>query len=411
MKTKVLVKDLKQGMFVFELDRPWLDTPYLIQGFTIESEDDIRELAKYCEYVYIDPLKGQFGTHVHRSAAPRAAGQRVQPVPAGGANFRGNVVYRDARLAENEIPAAKEARSAANEIVTKITAGMEKGLNLDVASAQNAVEGLRESIVRNPDALLFLTRLRDTKSSAYNRAINVAVYLLAFGRHLGFSKEDLSALGLAGLLLDVGKLQLPPELLDKSTNLTPQEYNLLKRHVAFGEKMLREAPGITDKLIQIVSEHHERENGSGYPRGVAADQISVHGKMAAIVDCYEELVIQRAQGTPVPPHEALQLIHSWGGRYFHPTLVEAFIQCVGIFPVGSLVELNTGEVGIVLSHNRASRMQPSLMLVLDPKKQRHESPRMLDLMATPMNDFGVQYEIARSLEYGMYGIDPKDYYL
>jgi len=239
---------------------------------------------------------------------------------------------------------------------------MEQGLKLDLAVVQQAVEGLRDSIIRNPDALLFLTQLRNTTASNYDRAINVAVYLLAFGRHLCLTRQDLSELGLGGLLLDVGKLKLPMELLEKSTTYTAAEHALFKRHVPMGEAMLQNIPGVTDRVMEMVSQHHEREDGSGYPRGLRADQSGTFGRMAAIVDCFANLVMERSYARAVPPHEALQIVYAWGGRFLHPALVEIFIECTGVYPAGSLVELMTGEVGILLARSVCRRDQDKSLI-------------------------------------------------
>lgn len=407
MKQKILVKDLKPGMFIYELDRPWVDTPYLFQGFTIWKPEEIEELAHYCEYVYIDPIKGQYEIQPTERGAKgsRLAGKSESSVLL----FRGPNTYQDTRPMEAELDTAKEVQQTAAEIAEGIAISMQTSLSLDLNSARGAVDGLRESIVRNPDALMLLSRVREVKSSEFQRAIDVTVYLLAFARELGMSKEDMSVLGLGGLLLDVGKLKLPSELLDKAAAYTAAEYMVLKRHVAYGEMLLCNVPGIPEGAMQMVMQHHEREDGGGYPRGLRTDQISTFGRMAGIVDCYTDLVSPKTQGFPMSPQEALQMIHSWTGRHFHPALVDVFIGSMGIFPPGSLVELNTGEVGIVLSRGRGGRLQPRLLLVLDPKKNRYPTPKPLDLSARPFNGYGIQYEIGRGLEFGMYGIHPKDY--
>ncbi len=407
----MFVRDLKPGVFVSELDRPWLDTPYMFQGFLIQSEGDIEELAKYCECVFIDELKAQPEKQtkgpqkqpkVRLESVPEpghgTAGHRVILPTVDQKSFRGKTSYPDKQSAEKELPFATEARQAATQILDSVRTVMEKGLNLDVDQVQHAVEGLRESIIRNPDALMFLSQLKNTKSSAYDRAINVSVYLLAFGRYLGLSRDELSDLGLGGLLLDIGKLKLPVDLLEKKSTYTPAEHALFKKHVVFGESMVENMSGATEKVREMISQHHERENGSGYPNGLHGKDLSTFGKMAAIVDCFEELVIERPFSRPLPPHEALQLIKAWGGRFFHPALVEHFIQCTGVYPVGSLVELTTGAVGIVVSQNRKNRLQPRVLLVLDSRKAALPSPKVVDLLTDRENEFGLEYEIGRSLE-------------
>lgn len=414
MKEKVLVGDLKPGMYVFELDRPWLDTPYPMQGFRIESQEEVDEVKKYCEFVYIDPLKTHYAGSTSRmrlaghivgssAAAEGAAHQfvRIQP---------GAVTYVDEQPVEKELPRARQVHTSAQEVIRRIRDGIQKTGRLDVKTASALVENLADSIVSNPDALLLLAQFRRKAASTYEQAISVSIYMIAFGRQMGLPRDELSLLGLAGLLLDIGKLNLPVELLEKGS-YAAAEYALMKRHVAFGEELLRKSPGIPDKVIEIVAQHHERENGSGYPRGLLGSGTSVYGKMASIVDCFRELSIGQPNATPLPAHVALEMMHGWAGRFFHPTLLENFIQCVGIYPVGSLVELNTDEVAVVIAHNRVRRLRPRIMVILDSDRKPYSTPKMVDLMYEPLSDFGVSYEIKRGLEPGMYGIDPKDYYL
>jgi HD-GYP domain-containing protein (c-di-GMP phosphodiesterase class II) len=258
---------------------------------------------------------------------------------------------------------------------------------------------------------MLVVRLRHESEAAYDQAVSVAVNLLAFGRQIGLPRSELGLIGLAGLMLDIGMLQLPPELLKKDTPLTAAEHALMKRHVQFSVDMLRKTPGIPDRVIEIVGEHHERENGSGYPRGLPGTEVTVYGKMAAIVDCYRELTIGRPGRAAVSTYEALEIMHGWGGQFFHPMLMEQFIQCIGIYPVGSLIELNTGEVAIVVAHSRVRRLRPRIMIILDSKKKPYEKPRPLDMSLEPLNNAGTPYEIKRGLEHGMYGVNPEDYYL
>ena len=164
-------------------------------------------------------------------------------------------------------------------------------------------------------------------------------------------------------------------------------------------------------MIEVLLEHHERENGSGYPRGLTGREVRVYGKMAGIVDCFRDLTIGRPGRAGVATHVALEIMHGWAGQFFHPTLLEQFIQCIGIYPVGSLVELNTGEVAIVVAHSRVRRLRPRVMVILDRHKKPCGTPKPLDLGQHPIGEGGASIEIKRGLEHGMYGVNPEDYYL
>ena len=404
LKQKIFVKDLKLGMYVNELDRPWLDTPYLLQGFLVQFAQDIDEVSKYCEFVYIDPLKGQYIGQTSRLLSVDDAGN--------GAVKLGPIRYENKLGVEDEMPRAKAVSDDAVKVINRIRLEIEDNPKFAVKNATVLVESMIDSIVDNPDALMLLTRLRQSDVSAYDHAIEVAIFMLAFGRQMGFPREELSQLGLGGLLLDIGKIKLPKELIEKTQPYTPAEHSLMKRHVTYGENILRSSAGISRAVIDIVAQHHEREDGSGYPRGLKHSEITVYGKMAAIVDVYRELTSPNPNSNVGTSYDALQTMHGWAGKFFQPGLLEQFVQCIGIYPVGSIVELNTGEVAIVIAHSRVRRMRPRVMLILDPKKRPHANPVMIDLMNDPISPLaGVRYEITRGLEKGMYGIDPKDYYL
>lgn len=401
------VSDLQPGMYVSELDRPWLGTPYLIQGILIRSQEDIDELARHCTHVQVDLDKSEPFAIPKREAAPRGA----HDVPTPRTRFHGTEVYADARSAEEELPAAGEAHDTASRMIDQIRNGMEQGHKLQVGAAKQAVDAMRESIVRNPDALLLLARLKHSGSALYDHAINTSIHLLAFGRHLGLPRESLTALGLGGLLMDVGKLNLPADLLAKGVLLTPEERRRMKEHVSSGEALVAAAHGIPDDVREIVSQHHEREDGSGYPRGLHANQLNAYARMAAIVDCYEELVGTRPGAPAASPFQALKELRDnsrWG---LNPALVEQFAHCIGLFPVGSLVELSTGEVAIVLTHGRAQRFLPRVMVILDPHKRPYETPRAVDLRSAEAVAGNVCPEIVGDLPQGAYGIDPVRYYL
>ncbi|HUF21516.1 MAG TPA: HD domain-containing phosphohydrolase, partial [Burkholderiales bacterium] len=332
------------------------------------------------------------------------ASARGGPVPIGAAT------YTDRHTVEQELPRAREVYNEAQEVVNRIREDVGKNRVFDARRATVLVNGLVDSIIANPEALMLLLMLKQEAESAFDQAVMVAVNILAFGRQLGLPRDELSVLGLAGILLDVGMVQLPKELLAKKT-LTPTEHAIVKRHVGFSQDLLRKSQGVPERVVEIVGEHHEREDGSGYPRGLIANEISVYGKMAAIADCYRELTTGTHGRLRMSAYEALEMMHGWSGRFFHPTLVEQFIQSIGIYPVGSLVELNTGDVAIVMEHSRTRRMQPRVMLILDPKKRPYATPKAVDLAHGSLSDAGVPYEITRGLERGAHGIDPKDYYL
>jgi HD-GYP domain-containing protein (c-di-GMP phosphodiesterase class II) len=227
--------------------------------------------------------------------------------------------------------------------------------------------------------------------------------MIAFGRHLCLPSDELSILGLGGLLMDIGQLKQPANVKkDKASDF----------HVFYGEQILSQIPSIPEKVLQITSQHHEREDGTGYPHGLSSNLISTYAKMAAIVDIYENMIAKgmNTPDSPVSPFEAIKILWDLRRTWLNPTLVQQFAHCVGLFPVGSLIELNTGEVAIVLTQSRTNRMQPTIMIVLDKEKQPYDSPITVDLANNPECD-NMAYEIVRDLKPAAYNIDPEKYYL
>lgn len=430
MHEKIDVAYLQTGMFVTELDRPWLDTPFLFQGFLIETDDEIAELRHYCKYVLVDPLRS-IGWDPWRDTPERKEALRrmqmldreaqknpLAPLPLalaedrpGGPFARNLNRYPDRARLEEELPRAKEIHHQAEQAVQQLFEELQQHGTTDLDRAHEVMDGMVESIICNPDALALLSRVKRASAYVYGRSVSVAINMLLFGRHLGFPRDHMHLLGAAGLLLDAGTAKVPPGILSKNGRLTPEEYETIKRHVQSGLEMLRECKGVSEKLLNIVACHHEREDGSGYPRSLRGAEIGVPGKMAAIVDCYDALTSERPYARSFSPYEALQHLYDWREHLFHMELVEQFVQCLGIYPVGSLVELNSGEVAVVLAHNRVRRLKPRVLAILDAAKQPYAAPVPLDLLTAPKRVGDQPYEIARALEHGMYGIDPRDYYL
>lgn len=426
---KIDVDNLEFGMYVSELDRPWLDTPFLFQGFTLTTDEEMAALRQYCRYVIVDPLRSTVPVRTRRPAA--AAQTDIRTVEREGADPiplivldddrprtpRGRLMrdlgtsYPDTASVEDELPAAGRSQERAFAVMERVFTSLNTNGVINHEELREAITDMTESIVRNPDALLLLTRLKRKSDYAYDHALGVAVHLLAFGRHLGFPKPQLHILGTAGLLLDIGKIKLSSALLNKQGPLDPDEYNQVKRHVAFGIEIARRIPDIPSQVIDVIAQHHEREDGSGYPVSAKAEDCGILGKMAGIADTFVALVSDRPYATPAAPFEALQMLYRWRGTYFQEELVEQFIQCLSIYPVGTLVELTTGEVAIVLAHNRARRLRPRVMAVLGPDKSPYAAPVMIDLLTHRPDANGHRCEIRKPLPEGMYGVDARNYYL
>jgi HD-GYP domain-containing protein (c-di-GMP phosphodiesterase class II) len=215
---------------------------------------------------------------------------------------------------------------------------------------------------------------------------------------------DIERAGLVGLLQDIGMLDLPQEMLQKVTRLEPAEFKIIRGHVARSREILAGAGGLPAEVAQIAALHHERYDGSGYPGGLKGNALGVIGAMAGMVDTFDALTVKRPYAEAMSPSNALNLLFRMRGRTFHPQLVEQFIRCIGYFPVGSIVELNTGEIGVVVAQNAEQRLQPKVMVVRDPQGQPLRPQKYLNLAKLPKATADEPYRIRRTLEFGRAGV-------
>lgn len=393
-KRAVPVEELEFGMYVAALDRPWTDTPFMFQGFHLRTDQQLAALRKLCKQVYVDPEKSELPDG--RGAAPQF-------------KIRGSAAYPEAVAVEAEFKPARQLYDRSVAELEEVLKPLGKpGGVLDAPAVKDSVTRLTDSVVRNPDALLLVTRLREKSAVAHARALQVSIYMLVFGRFLQLERGELELLGLLGLLQDVGKTRLPASLLEKKAPLSAEEIEVAKRHVQHSADILRATPGLPEKLPELALLHHERQDGTGYPRGLKAEAIGLYGSIAAIADTFDALTAVRPYAEPLSPSSALSYLYRERGSGFHSELVEQFIQCVGAFPVGSVVELNSGETGIVITQNLVRRLKPRVMVVLDPDGKPLRPQKILDLDKDPEVRPEEPYRIRRTLEQTKLRIDPND---
>jgi HD-GYP domain-containing protein (c-di-GMP phosphodiesterase class II) len=300
---------------------------------------------------------------------------------------------------EEELPFARDIYARFEQVVADSLERLHDEGSLDPDELADAVGRMAESMQRNADAMLLLDGVRKKSGPQVERALSSSILMMAFGRSLEFDRKRLEMLGLAGVFLDVGKSCVPDAVLNKSAMLTPAEYRIVKKHVVRSAELVRAANGrFPAGLDDIILQHHERQDGSGYPLGLKGDQIMLEGSMAGIVDSFSALTLPRPFAQPHAPSNALNLLHTMRGTCFDETLVERFIRCVGGYPVGSPVELNSGETGVVIAQNSAHVLEPRVMLVLDREGQalRHPQP-VLDFSGGPAMQTGEPYRIRRAL--------------
>jgi HD-GYP domain-containing protein (c-di-GMP phosphodiesterase class II) len=410
--TRVDSAELEIGMYVSALDRPWLETPFLMQGFLLQSREDIERVREYCKYVYVDKIRSQNRSLLSRlvmRADPAAAKRQVRERPRIALEkiFPGRKLkaYPEVTTWQEEEKEAEVALDSLVGDVVDVFDHVRDGGNIDLARVKGAVSPIVESMSRNPDACMWLARMKQHDQYSYQHALSSSIWSVALGRQLGLGRPDLRALAMGGMLMDIGKLRVNQELLKADRDLNDEEEIELRAHVASGVSLLAEKGMVNQDVMDMVACHHERYDGTGYPRGLKGEMIPAAARIAAIVDTYDALTSLRAYAKPVSPAEAIRIIYHARDEEFQAELVEAFIQAVGVYPAGTLVELSSGEIGVVAAESRVRRMLPTVVLLMDAQKNRLAETRMIDLMKEAELTEGHGPKIRKSLEPGAYGID------
>ena len=391
IEKKVSVLHLKPGMYVSNLDRPWTDTPFLFQGLLINGDAEIEELRKHCEFVYIDEERGE-SADVYLSDD--------------------NKKDREDIKVEDELPRAKETHKRLQKEFRKLTELIRSSAPIDVSNISSEVNTLVEGSMRCSDAYVLLTRLREKDNYTYGHCLSASIFSVLMGKQLGLKKDELEEIAIGHLLFDIGKLRLPERILKKGASLTETEQILARKHVEYSVKILGDAQGIKPSTIDIARFHHERYDGSGYPSGLSNNQIPLYARIAAIIDAYDAMTSSRPYSQQKSHEMVIKEMYARKDIEFQGDLLETFIQSLGTYPTGSLVELNTGEVGIVLQQNKISRLRPRVMIILNREKEFNNYFPIINLLSKEQDKKeGKTIEISRTLEAGAYGIDPTEFYL
>lgn len=384
-------------MYVSRLDRPWRETPFLFQGFHIVDASEIEEIRKQTEHVYI-----------------LVADEEIEVATTGReiGNFGLNADQHDERHErrsvtpiESELSAARKPHEEISRLIEEVESALQSNDELDMPRIKETIGYMIHSIERNPDAYIWLTRIKRYSSYAYNHSLTASVWATAFGRQLELDEQSLNDVAVGTLLMDVGMTRIPKEILQKTSRLTHEEWEVVKTHVRSSVQMLKDTTGISPDVIQLIATHHERLDGSGYPRGLRGTAIPLLGQMAGIVDFYTAITLPRSFMKAISPSAALQLLYKQRDRYFSEKLISGFIQTLSTYPTGTLVELNTGEVGIVSSQNPGFLLRPKIILLLDSSKRSYNSYPILNLLDELTDQRGQPLYIVRSVADGDYDMD------
>lgn len=408
---KIATSDLQVGMFVSQLDRPWIETPFPLQGFPIRSQDDIEKLRVWCHLVWIDVRRSV----VNPALPPHAVSQRPVTRPAADTTkqaVRGNLGkftptrYRTSQPLKREVATAAPYHREVSRAMLHLLSQARESKTLSYPVARKAAAVVVQSVMRNPDAMVWLARLKDKDSYGYSHSVRSSILATVFGRHIGLPEDVLLNLATGTLLMDVGMARLPREILaSPEASLSREQKAELHQHVGYSLDILESCDGINEQILAVVQYHHERYDGSGYPHGLSGSQIPLLARIAGIVDTYDAITSPRPRAEAVTSTEAVSALYDQRDKAFQSALVEQFIQAIGVYPTGTLVELSNSEVGVVIAQNSTRRLRPQVMVVLDQDKRQLSIPKVVDLLEVERDDRGQPLTIAVCLKAGAYNVD------
>ena len=402
---KIPVSELQLGMYVTALDRPWLESPFPFQGFPVESREQLATLQKTCEHVYIDEEKaaGQKAPGSGQKAASRDPTRPItltmERTDLTGLGWRGRDSFRQ------DMRKVLSSRGKLHRHVQRLLSDVRFGRSADTREARILTLELVDVAVANPAAALWLTNLETKHEYTASHCLNVCILSIVFGMHLGLSQDSIVELALGALLHDIGKMRTPVSILDKPGLLTEDEFDVMKKHPVDGFNILRKHKDVSEKCLEIVQLHHERISGQGYPFGLKSDEIPVHVRIVAIADVYDDITSNRVYHEGIPAHTGLNMMFHWAPRDFGEDMMQEFIRCIGIYPIGSLVELTSGALGIVMSTNPASRLRPIIMLLRDAEGKPYDRRPLINLAMPSARGGEPKWSIKRVVDPNAYGID------
>jgi len=375
MVKKVKVKELKAGMFIQDINCGWLDHPFFGRSLKLKDEQMVEKIVNFgIREVYIDT---ELGLDVDSAPTKEELDQELfeEIHKIDEINFDDIMPVS----VDKEISGAKKVRKEAMKTVQNVMNNIKMGAQIHKEEVELVVHDIIISMLRNPNAMMSLGMLRTTDEYLYQHSIGVCALMVSFGKFLGFDSQVLKEVGLGAMLHDIGTMKVPNEIITKESGLTEEEYEQVKKHVTYGRSILNETEGVTDISLVTAYQHHERIDGSGYPLGLKDDQISKAGKAIAIVDVYDALTTKRCFRHLVPPTEAIKMIFERAETKFDKELVQKFVKCIGIYPIGSLVRLESGLLAVVFDHSTEDLLRPVVRVVYDTKNQRIVMPYVIDL--------------------------------
>lgn len=381
MIKKIAIRELHPGMYVHDLNCSWVPHPLFPTRFKVKSDKEIEKLIELgISSVYIDSAMGDDAPH---AATEEEVRRTVESALLKVADIQCENESSQAISTRDEFASAVQIHQEAHQTIQGVMSDVRLGKHSEMESIEPAVHGIVDSIFRNSGALIQLGGIRTKDQYTFAHSVNVCALLTAFARTLKIGHDMTRQLSIGGMLHDIGKMRVPDAILNKPSGLTEYEFDEIKQHVRHGEDILSSVSWIPSIALQITAQHHERYDGSGYPAGLKGAQISQFGQMAAIADVYDAISSARVYHEAMEPAMAIRKIQEWSEHHFNAELVSHFVRSVGIYPIGTLVRLESGLLGIVIEHFAANLLRPVVRIIYDVRKRWKVEPRDIDLSRQP----------------------------
>lgn len=376
MIKKIAADQVCVGMYVHKLDAEWMAHPFMRTHFPVQNESVAQKIRQSgIQSLYIDTVRG-----CDLPTAPTAQEARqvsLQKTLAIAAQQPG--MEKKCSVLE-EIAQAQQVAREANQFMHRLMEDVRLGQQVEVEAVQPMAERMVRSVFRNKDALISLTRIKQKDHYTFQHSVSVAGLMITFARAEGLTEAAILDVAIGGLLHDIGKMRVPNEILNKPGRLDDREFRVMKTHVEYSRDILEVTPGINKNALDVAAQHHERYDGTGYPLGLKGDQLSEIGQMATIVDVYDALTSVRVYKGAWQPTEVMRKLVEWSPNHFPTALVHRFVRCLGIYPVGTLVELESGLIGLVVEQHEKNLLRPMVQIIYDLNKRAYTSERrLLDL--------------------------------
>lgn len=366
MIKKIPLSHLKIGMYVYDLNLVWEKHPFVWHCFQIEDADTLNQI--FSSGISELEIDSELGIDVQTLAET--------PLPELSTHVPSIIAHLSPAGHFNH---AKELYASANKLMQVMMKDVRLGKQVDIEVCDPIVNNILDSMFHAPSALLPLAQIKTRDEYTFQHSVSVSALAVAFGRVLNLPRTEIRELAMGGLLHDIGKAKVPGRILNKPGKLDDAEFTVMKCHASDTADILKNAKGISEIAFNAAAQHHERYDGSGYPKKLIGEQISLHGQMIAIVDVYDAITSLRVYHKGMPPTEALRKLFEWSKTHFNPKLVQAFIKGVGIYPAGSLVRMESEKLGIVREVVPDKLLQPIVQLIYDCKRMGHINPELVDL--------------------------------